>query len=131
MKHRLFYKRKRKKSRYIFNQEDINKVVFSLPKMSAVIGEFIPLRKSGSDFVGRCPFCKEMTQNDRHFRVSDRKGVYKCFECGAGGAGSISFLMRWFDSSFGDVILFVNKKFLNLDIEPEETRRMKGLVDCS
>lgn len=124
--HRLFHRRsKRKKSLYIFKQEDINKVIFNLPSMSKVIGEFVPLRKSGKDFIGRCPLCREITQNDRHFRVSDKKGLYKCFECGAGGSSSISFLVRYFDSTFGDMIVFLNKKYTKINLTTE-IRRMKG-----
>lgn len=122
---RLFHRRrKRKKSIYVFKQEDINNVLFNLPSMSTVIGDFIPLAKCGKDFVGRCPICREITQNGRHFRVSDRKGLYKCFECGAGGANSISFLVQYFDSSFGDVLVFLNKKYTKVNL-PREIRRMK------
>lgn len=123
---RLYHRRgKRKRSSYIFQQEDINNVIFKLPPMSKVIGEFVPLRKSGKDFVGRCPLCKQITQNDKHFRVSDKKGLYKCFECGAGGNSSTSFLVRYFDSTFGDVLIFLNNKYTKISL-PREIRRMKG-----
>lgn len=128
--HNYFHNRKRLKSNYIFKQEDINKVMFNMPKMSIVIGEFISLRKCGSDYVGRCPFCRTLTNNNKHFRVSDRKGLYKCFECGAGGTNSISFLMRYFKLPFGDALLFACRNYTNVKITPNRIRsRERSYID--
>lgn len=129
MRHNYFHKRKRIKSDYIFKQEDINKVMFNMPKMSEVIGEFISLRRGGIDYVGRCPFCRTFTDNDKHFRVSDRKGLYKCFECGAGGTNSISFLMRYFNLSFGDVLLFACRNYTDVKITPYRIRSRESYID--
>ena len=106
----------------IFSQEDINKVLFNMPSMSVVIGEFTPLRKSGKDHVGRCPLCKTITTNNSHFRVSDHKKLYKCFECGAGGTSSISFLMRYFNIPFSDALRFANKSHAKQQILPKRIR---------
>lgn len=110
--------RKRIKCTRIFDQKDINKVMLGLPDMSIVIGAYVPLRESGSDYVGPCPLCRAKTLNDSYFRVSDRKGLYKCFQCGAGGTNSVSFMMRYFNLPFDEVLFFLNKKYLGLEFGP-------------
>lgn len=48
----------------------------------SIISQYVPLRRSGSKYVGLCPF-----HNDRSpsMNVNPRMGIYKCFACGAGG----------------------------------------------
>ncbi len=50
--------------------------------ISSVIAKKIKLKKKGKDFLGLCPFHQEKTPS---FTVSDAKGLYYCFGCGAGG----------------------------------------------
>ena len=57
--------------------------------LSQIIGQKIKLTKRNRDFVGLCPFHKEKTPS---FSVSDERGFYHCFGCGAHG-DAISFLM--------------------------------------
>jgi DNA primase len=120
--HKLFNKHKRLKSGEIYSQEDINKVMFNLPNMSVIIGEFTPLRKSGKDYVGRCPICRPITKNNFHFRVSDWKKRYKCFECGVAGNNAVSFLMQYFKSPFSNMLRFVNKIYAGQVISPKRIR---------
>lgn len=56
----------------------------------SVISKFVDLKRSGTSLTGCCPFHKENTPS---FHVSARKGIYKCFGCGAGG-DTVSFLMK-------------------------------------
>ncbi len=46
------------------------------------ISEYTKLKKSGSSWTGLCPF-----HNDKNpsFSVSEEKGLYNCFSCGASG----------------------------------------------
>jgi len=120
---RIFNNRKRKKTHCIYSQEDINKVMYASPFFK-IINDYISLRKSGKDYVGRCPFCKELTNNDRHFRVSTDKNLYKCFECGAGGKNAISFLMRYYDKPFDRVLSFINRNYTKIDIKHIRTRNL-------
>jgi DNA primase catalytic core len=57
----------------------------------AVVGQYVPLRRAGSRYVGMCPF-----HNDRHpsMNVNPRMGIYKCFACGAGG-DAIKFVQEF------------------------------------
>jgi DNA primase len=104
----IFSRRIRKKSFFVFNQLDINKV-FNKVTNHQVISDFVILKKTGKDFTGRCPFCRPLTKNSKHFRVS--KKHWKCFECGAGGTKPISFLMRYFDVAFDKALRYMNKMY--------------------
>lgn len=56
----------------------------------SVISSYVELKKSGSGYVGLCPFHNEKTPS---FRVDADKQLFHCFGCGAGG-GVISFVMK-------------------------------------
>ena len=43
------------------------------------------LEDKGGDLVGDCPLCADGGGGTTTFRVSQEKGVFKCFSCGAGG----------------------------------------------
>ena len=47
-----------------------------------VISHYLPLKKSGSNYIACCPFHNENTAS---FMVSPAKQIYHCFGCGAGG----------------------------------------------
>jgi len=55
-----------------------------------VIDGYVPLRRTGKDYKGLCPFHDEKTPS---FTVSRDKQFYHCFGCGANGT-AISFLME-------------------------------------
>ena len=55
-----------------------------------VIGRRVPLVKKGQNYWGCCPFHNEKTPS---FSVSEEKGFYHCFGCGAHG-DIISFVMN-------------------------------------
>lgn len=48
----------------------------------ALVGQYVQLRRSGSSYVGLCPFHKEKTPS---FHVTADRQLYYCFGCGAGG----------------------------------------------
>ena len=56
-----------------------------------VIDGLVPLRKTGSNHKGLCPFHDEKTPS---FTVSQEKQFYHCFGCGASGS-AITFLMEY------------------------------------
>ncbi|MDR2190578.1 MAG: hypothetical protein LBP53_05310 [Candidatus Peribacteria bacterium] len=47
-----------------------------------VVSQYVPLKKSGTNFSGCCPFHHEKTPS---FIVSPQKQIFKCFGCGKGG----------------------------------------------
>ena len=55
-----------------------------------VIGQTVSLKRSGSNYMGLCPFHNEKTPS---FSVSPQKGIFHCFGCGVGGT-VINFVMK-------------------------------------
>lgn len=47
-----------------------------------VISDYVKLKKSGSGFIGLCPYHNEKTPS---FHVTPKMGIYKCFGCGESG----------------------------------------------
>lgn len=65
-----------------------------------LIDSYVPLKKTGSNFVARCPFHNEKTPS---FSVNREKQLYHCFGCGAGG-NAISFLMDYNHLDFVEAV---------------------------
>lgn len=65
-----------------------------------LIDSFIPLKKTGSNFVARCPFHTEKTPS---FSVNRSKQFYHCFGCGTSG-NAIGFLMDYSHLNFVEAV---------------------------
>lgn len=65
-----------------------------------VISGYVHLQKKGNDYFGLCPFHNEKTPS---FSVSQRKQMYYCFGCGAGG-NAVTFLMQYENYSFQEAM---------------------------
>ncbi len=89
-------------------------LVFETARVEEVIGEFVQLKKSGSNFKGLSPFSEERTPS---FMVSPVKQIWKDFSSGKGG-NVLSFLMEHEHFSYPEAIRFLAKKY---NIEIEET----------
>lgn len=61
-----------------------------------VIGRYVPLKRAGSNYKGVCPFHNEKTPS---FVVSESKGIFTCFGCGATG-DVIEFIKRYHNLDF-------------------------------
>ncbi len=53
--------------------------IFEAARIEEVVGDFVSLKKRGTNLLGLCPFHNEKTPS---FNVSPVKGIYKCFGCG-------------------------------------------------
>jgi DNA primase len=98
----------------LIKQESIDKVL-STARLEDVIGDFVNLKRAGSDYKGLCPFHQEKTPS---FHVSPGKGVYKCFGCGKGGNNASRFLMDLEQMTFPESIRWLARRY---NIELEET----------
>ncbi len=65
-----------------------------------LIDSHVPLKKTGSNFVARCPFHTEKTPS---FSVNRNRQIYHCFGCGASG-NAISFLMDFSHLGFVEAV---------------------------
>jgi len=88
--------------------------VFEAARVEEVIGDFVQLKKSGSNFKGLSPFSNERTPS---FMVSPAKNIWKDFSSGKGGT-SVSFLMEHEQFTYPEAIKYLAKKY---NIEIEET----------
>ncbi|MBO9658626.1 MAG: DNA primase, partial [Chitinophagaceae bacterium] len=79
-----------------------------------IVGEFVKLKRRGSNYLGLCPFHNEKTPS---FIVSPGKEIYKCFGCGKSG-NSISFVMEHEKYSYVDALKWLANRY---GIEIEET----------
>ena len=71
-----------------------------------VVGQYVSLKRSGSNMFGLCPFHGEKTAS---FSVAPDKGIYYCFGCHKGG-GSINFMMELEGLSYPDAVRALAKR---------------------
>lgn len=71
-----------------------------------IIGEYTDLKRAGSSFKGLCPFHNEKTPS---FTVDDKKQLFHCFGCGAGG-DIVSFIMQKEGLSYKESLEFLANK---------------------
>src|SRR5487761_2510793 len=64
------------------------------------VERYVPLKKTGSNFVARCPFHSEKTPS---FSVNPAKQFYYCFGCGASGT-ALGFIMEYTGANFVDAV---------------------------
>ncbi len=99
----------------MISKETIDKV-FETARVEEVIGDFVVLKKSGSNFKGLSPFSDERTPS---FMVSPVKQIWKDFSSGKGG-NSVAFLMEHEHFTYPEAIKYLAKKY---NIEVEETEQ--------
>ena len=71
-----------------------------------VVGQYVSLKRSGSNMFGLCPFHGEKTAS---FSVSPDKGIYYCVGCHKGG-GAINFMMEVEGLSYPDAVRALAKR---------------------
>jgi len=94
--------------------ESIIEQIFSTAQIEEVIGEFVQLKKSGSNLKGLSPFNNEKSPS---FMVSPAKQIFKDFSSGKGG-NVVTFLMELEQMSYPEALRWIAKKY-NMEI-PEE-----------
>jgi DNA primase len=95
--------------------------VFETARVEEVIGDFVNLKKSGSNFKGLSPFSDERSPS---FMVSPVKQIWKDFSSGKGG-NAVTFLMEHEHFTYPEAIKYLAKKY-NIEIEEtEQTNEQK------
>ncbi|MFM1876540.1 MAG: hypothetical protein RL266_2277, partial [Bacteroidota bacterium] len=89
--------------------------IFETARVEEVVGDFVHLKKKGTNLWGNCPFHNEKTPS---FSVSPAKGIYKCFGCGKGG-NSVNFIMDHEQMTYPEALRFLAKKY-HIEIEEKE-----------
>lgn len=81
-----------------------------------VVGEFVKLKKRGTNYIGLCPFHNEKGPS---FTVSPAKEIYKCFGCGKSG-NTITFLMEHEKYSYVEALRWLAARY-HIEVEETET----------
>ncbi len=82
-----------------YPQEIIDQVIAANDIVS-VIGEHVHMKRSGSGYMGLCPFHSEKSPS---FSVSPGKQVYHCFGCGESG-NVVTFVMKYENATFQEAL---------------------------
>ncbi len=97
----------------MISKQTIDKI-FSTIRVEEIIGEYVQLKRAGSNFKGLSPFQDEKTPS---FVVSPSKQIWKDFSTGKGGT-AITFLMEIENFTYPEALRHAAKKY---GIEVEET----------
>lgn len=90
--------------------------VFETARVEEVIGDFVQLKRSGTNMKGLSPFTQERSPS---FMVSPVKQIWKDFSSGKGG-NVVAFLMEHEHFTYPEAIRWLAKRY---NIEIEETER--------
>lgn len=89
--------------------------IMQTARIEEVVGEFVSLRKRGSNMWGNCPFHNEKTPS---FSVNPARNIFKCFGCGKAG-NSVTFLMEHEHFTYQEALRYLAKKY-RITIEEQE-----------
>ena len=85
----------------MYYSEDFVEEVRQRNDIVDIISSYVNLKRSGSNYVGLCPFHNEKTAS---FSVSGNKQMYYCFGCGEHG-DAIDFVGKYYDLSLKDAAM--------------------------
>ncbi len=98
----------------MISQKTIDKI-FSTIRVEEIIGEYVQLKRAGSNFKGLSPFHEEKTPS---FVVSPSKQIWKDFSSGKGGT-AITFLMEIEGFTYPEALRHAAKKY-GIEIEEDQ-----------
>lgn len=107
----------------MISKQTIDKI-FSTIRVEEIIGEYVQLKRAGSNYKGLSPFHDEKTPS---FVVSPSKQIWKDFSSGKGGT-AISFLMEIENFTYPEALRHAAKKY-GIEIEEiitEQTDEQKA-----
>lgn len=97
--------------------------VFEAARVEEVIGDYVQLKRAGSNLKGLSPFSSEKSPS---FMVSPVKQIWKDFSSGKGG-NAVTFLMEHEHFTYPDAIRHLAKKY-NIEIEETEDSQEEKLL---
>ena len=100
--------------------------IFQTARVEEVIGDFVHMKKAGSNFKAKSPFTDEKTPS---FMISPAKQIWKCFSTGKGG-NVVSFLMEHEHFSYVEALKWLAKKY-NIEIKEDRERTPEEIQQIS
>ena len=113
----------------LISEDKINQIVQS-SNIVDIIGEYVDLKRAGSSLKGLCPFHNEKTPS---FTVDEKKQLFHCFGCGAGG-DVVSFIMQKEGLNYPESLKFLaNKAGISIDYteDPEINKKNNQLYEIN
>ncbi|MFC5871727.1 DNA primase [Chryseobacterium arachidis] len=98
----------------MISKQTIDKI-FSTIRVEEIVGEYVQLKRAGSNYKGLSPFHDEKTPS---FVVSASKQIWKDFSTGKGGT-AISFLMEIENFTYPEALRHAAKKY-GIEIEEDQ-----------
>ncbi len=95
-------------------RETVDKIL-DATRIVEVVGDFLPLKKRGANYIACCPFHNEKTPS---FYVSPSKGIYKCFGCGKVGT-AVGFVMEHESLNYSEALKYLARKY-HIEVHEEE-----------
>lgn len=90
--------------------------IYAAADIVEIVGDFVELKKRGSNYFGLSPFSNEKTPS---FAVSPSKNIFKDFSSGKGGS-AVTFLMEAEGMTYVEALKYVAEKY-GIALELEET----------
>ena len=81
--------------------------IITTARIEEVIGDYVHLKKAGSNFKGLSPFTEERTPS---FMVSPAKQIFKCFSTGKGGT-VVTFVMEIEQFSYPEALRWLADRY--------------------
>lgn len=98
----------------MISKQTIDKI-FSAVRVEEVVGEYVQLKRAGSNLKGLSPFKEEKTPS---FIVSPSKQIWKDFSTGKGG-NAISFIMELEGFTYPEALRYLARKY-GIEVEDDE-----------
>lgn len=100
----------------------INKIL-DVSDIITVIESYTPLKKSGNNYVGRCPFCQDPEGRKPALNVNAERQLFNCFKCPAGG-NVIGFIRSIENTGFVESIEVLASK-AGLEVPYEQSSKTR------
>lgn len=115
----------------MITKDTIDKI-FAAARIEEIIGEYVQLKRAGSNLKGLSPFVDEKSPS---FIVSPSKQIFKDFSSGKGG-GVITFLKELEGFSYPEALRYLAKKYgisveediVEMSVEQQQQRNQKDLI---
>ena len=98
--------------------------IMQTSRIEEVIGDFVQLKRAGSNLKGLSPFTDEKTPS---FMVSPAKQIFKCFSTGKGGT-VVTFLIEKEHFSYPEALRWLANRY-NIEIPEEAAPTAEEIAD--
>ncbi|MFK8045022.1 MAG: DNA primase [Crocinitomicaceae bacterium] len=100
--------------------------IFQTARVEEVIGDFVQMKKAGSNFKAKSPFTDEKTPS---FMISPAKQIWKCFSTSKGG-NVVSFLMEHEHFTYVEALKWLANKY-GIEIKEDRERTPEEIAQIS